>query len=74
MLIFKSNDPKSANLSRIVSQGGIVCTATRYGLDSLGFEPRWGGVFVYYPDWPCDPPCLLYNGYRVFPGGKAAGP
>jgi len=22
------------------------------------------------PDRPCGPPSLLYNGYRVFPGGK----
>jgi len=22
------------------------------------------------PDWPWGPPSLLYNGYRVFPGGK----
>jgi hypothetical protein len=25
------------------------------------------------PDWPWGPPSLLYNGYWVFPGGKAAG-
>jgi hypothetical protein len=25
------------------------------------------------PDRPWGPPSLLYNGYRVFPGGKAAG-
>ena len=24
-------------------------------------------------DWPWDPPSLLYNGYRVFPGDRAAG-
>jgi len=22
------------------------------------------------PDWPWGPPSLLYNGYRIFPGGK----
>ena len=22
------------------------------------------------PNWPWGPPSLLYNGYRVFPGGK----
>jgi hypothetical protein len=26
-----------------------------------------------YPDRPWGPPSLLYNGYRVFPGGKSAG-
>jgi len=25
------------------------------------------------PDRPWGPPSLLHNGYRVFPGGKAAG-
>jgi len=27
-------------------------------------------IFRTCPDRPCDPPNLLYNGYRVFPGGK----
>jgi len=26
--------------------------------------------FSARPDRPCGPPSLLYNGYRVFPGGK----
>jgi hypothetical protein len=30
-------------------------------------------VFCTYPDRPWGPHSLLYNGYRVFPGGKAAG-
>jgi hypothetical protein len=29
-------------------------------------------VFCARPDRPWGPPSLLYNGYRVFPGGKAA--
>ena len=29
--------------------------------------------FHTHPDRPWGPPSLLYNGYRVFPGGKAAG-
>ena len=29
-----------------------------------------GTRFSARPDWPCDPPSLLYNRYRVFPGGK----
>ena len=28
--------------------------------------------FPCFPDRPWGPPSLLYNGYRVFPGGKAA--
>ena len=47
--------------------------ATRYGVDGSGIESRWGGkIFYPRPDWPWGPPSLLYNGYRVFPGGKAA--
>jgi hypothetical protein len=30
-------------------------------------------IFRTRPDRPWGLPCLLYNGYRVIPGGKAAG-
>ena len=50
-----------------------VGIATHYGLDGPRIESRWGGqYFPHYPDRPWCPPSLLYNGYRVFPGGKAA--
>jgi hypothetical protein len=29
-----------------------------------------GEIFRTHSDRPWDPPSLLYNGYRVFPGGK----
>jgi len=32
-----------------------------------------GEIFRTCPDRPWGPPSLLYNRYRVFPGGKAAG-
>ena len=32
--------------------------------------PRGGEIFRTCPDRPWGPPSLLYNGYRVFPGGK----
>jgi len=52
----------------------VVGILTRYGLDGLGIESRWGGeIFRTRPDRLWGPPSLLYNGYRVFPGGKAAG-
>ena len=36
-----------------------------------GIESRWGARFFRTcPDRPWGPPSLLYNGYRVFPGGK----
>jgi hypothetical protein len=33
----------------------------------------WGEIFRTRPDWLWGQPSLLYNGYRVFPGCKAAG-
>jgi len=35
-----------------------------------GSNPSGGEIFCTCPDWPWGPPSLLYNGYRVFPGGK----
>jgi hypothetical protein len=36
-------------------------------------NPGGGAIFRTRPDRPWGPPSLLYDGYRVFPGGKAAG-
>ena len=53
------------------SSGSI---ATRHGLTVRGSNPGRGEIFRTRPDRPWGPPSsLLYNGYRVFPGGKAAG-
>ena len=39
-----------------------------------GIESRWGARFsAPVQTGPGAPPSLLYNGYRVFPEGKAAG-
>ena len=38
----------------------------------LGSNPDGGEIFRTRPDQPWGLPSLLYNGYRVFPGGKAA--
>jgi len=35
-----------------------------------GSNPGGSEIFCTCPDRPWDPPSLLYNGYRVFPGGK----
>jgi len=55
------------------------------GREIKGSRRGWGGgesnpggggggeIFRTRPDGPCGPPSILYNGYRVFPGGKAAG-
>ena len=43
---------------------------TGYRLDGPGSNPGGGEIFRTCPDRPWGPPSLLYNGYRVFPGGK----
>jgi hypothetical protein len=48
--------------------GSVVGIATAYGLDGPGIESRWGARFS--APVQTGPPSLLYNGYRVFPGGK----
>jgi hypothetical protein len=35
-----------------------------------GSNPGGGEIFRICPERPWDPPNHLYNGYRVFPGGK----
>ena len=55
-------------------QDSSVGIATRIGLEGPGIESRWGARFsATRPGRPWGLPSLLYNGYRVFPGGKAAG-
>ena len=49
--------------------GSSVGIATDYGLDGPGSNPGGDEIFRR-PDRPWGPPSLLYNGYRVFPGGK----
>ena len=56
------------------SRDSSVGIATRYGLQGPGIQSRWGDdIFHTRPERPWGPPNLLYNGYRVFTGGKAAG-
>jgi hypothetical protein len=51
-----------------------VGIATGYGLNGPGMESRWGArFFAHVQTGPGAHPALLYNGCRVFPGGKAAG-
>ena len=51
-----------------------VSIAIRYGLNGPGIESRWGArFFAPVQTGSGAPPSLLYNGYRVFQGGKAAG-
>ena len=54
------------NTSELGSSVGI---AADYGLEGPGSNPGREEIFrTPRPD--LDPPSLLYNGYRVFPGGK----
>jgi hypothetical protein len=50
--------------------GSSVGIATGYGLDGPAIESRWGEIFRTCPDRPWGQPSLLYNRYRVFPGGR----
>jgi hypothetical protein len=56
----------------VVGRDSSFGIATRYWLDDPGIDSRWGGE-ISHPDPPWGPPSLLYNGCRIFPGGKAAG-
>ena len=51
--------------------GSVVGIAAGYGLDGPGIEfPVGGEIFRTCPDRPWGPLSLLYNGYRLFLGGK----
>ena len=63
---------QSSSLSP-VDRDSVVGIKTRYGLEVPGSNPGRGEIFRTCPDRPWGPPSLLYNRYRVFPGGKAAG-
>jgi hypothetical protein len=56
-----------------MGQDSSVGIATRYGLEGPVIESRWGDILRARPDRPWGTPSLPYNGYPVFPGGKAAG-
>jgi hypothetical protein len=50
--------------------GSSVGIATGYGVDGPRSNPGGGEIFRGCPNRPWGPPSLLYNGYRVFPGGR----
>jgi len=49
--------------------GSSVGIASDYGLDGPGSN-LGGTIFSSRPNRPWGPPTLLYNGHRMFPGGK----
>jgi len=50
--------------------GSVFGIATAYSLDGPGIDSRWGEIFRTSQERPWGPTSLLYNVYRVFPGGK----
>jgi hypothetical protein len=60
-------------LISVSGPGSSVGIVTDYGMDGPGIESGGGAIFRIRPDRPWGPSSLLYNGYRVFPGGKVAG-
>jgi hypothetical protein len=50
--------------------GSSVGTATELRVGRSGDRIPVGARFSARPDRPWGPHSLLYNGYRVFPGGK----
>jgi hypothetical protein len=62
----------TSSIKEDVSRDSVVGIATRYGLGGPGNESRWGEIFRTRVDRPWGPPSLLYNRYRVFPGGRVA--
>ena len=54
--------------------GGVVSVCRLQPLYVTHYTtPSGDEIFCICSDQPWGPPSLLYNGYRVFPGGKAAG-
>jgi len=50
---------------------GLTCTVIKTVIlwNVSGSNPGRGEIFRTCPDGSWVPPSLLYNGYRVFPGG-----
>jgi len=68
--VVRGSNPFGNKFSLLHTIPSVVGTATAYGLDSPGIESRWRRDFPHLSRPALRPPSLLYNGYRVFPGGK----
>jgi len=60
--------PKYTYFNVCYGPGSVVGIGT--GWMVRGSNPGGGEIFRTCPDQPWGPTNLLYNGYRVFPGGK----
>jgi len=56
----------------LVGRDSAVGEATLYGLDGPESNTGGGEIFRIRLDGLWGPPSLVYNGYRVSPGDKAA--
>ena len=63
----RKDNTRNVHCSRDSSVG-----TTSYGMDGRRSNPGGGEIFRTGPDRHWDPSSLQYNGYRVFPGAKAA--
>jgi hypothetical protein len=72
--VLTSSVKLAANFRRthtiVCGRGSSVSIVTGYGFDRPLIESRWGEIFRTCPDRPWGSPSILYNRYRVFPGGK----
>ena len=59
-----------AGLLLVNGPGSVIGIANGYGLDGPGSNPGGDEIFRTCPERPWGSPSFLYNGYRVFPGGK----
>jgi hypothetical protein len=60
------SEGSAGSLTLIAGRVCVVDVAIRYG-DRI---PVLDEIFRTNPDRPWDPPSLLFNGYRFFPGSK----
>jgi hypothetical protein len=63
----------TSGTSWIGSRNGAVGVMTRYGLDGPGIKSRGEARFSAPLQIGSGPPSFLCIGYRLLPGGKAAG-
>jgi len=63
------NTWNGAEVALFEGRDSAVGIAPRY---VEGSNPGWGDIFRTRPDRLWGPAGLLYNGYRVYPGAKAA--
>jgi hypothetical protein len=65
--------PADCHLATINSPVPILLWCCLFNDAVRGWNPGGGEIFRTRPDRPWGLPSLLYNGYRVIPGSKAAG-